>query len=52
VWLFLVAPVVIAAVRGGIPAGGAGMLAILALQCAFALIAKSALLMIDVKLPG
>jgi len=52
VWLFLVAPVVIAAIRGGIPGGGAGIVAILALQFAFALVAKATLLMIDVKLPG
>ncbi len=52
VWLFLVAPVVIAATRDGVPGGTRGLLAILALQFAFALLAKGTLLMIDVKLPG
>ena len=57
VWLFLVPPVVIAAVHAGTPAAGsissrAGVLAILALQFAFALVAKATLLMIDVRLPG
>ncbi|MFN0152315.1 MAG: hypothetical protein ACKVU1_16545 [bacterium] len=52
VWLFLVAPVVIAATRGGVPGGTRGLIAILALQFAFSLVAKGSLLMIDVKLPG
>lgn len=51
VWLFLVAPVVIAATRGGVPGGARGLVALLALQFAFALVAKGTLLMIDVKLP-
>lgn len=51
VWLFLVAPVVIAAARTGPPGGTRGLIVVLALQFAFALLAKGTLLMIDVKLP-
>jgi len=52
VWLFLVPPVLLAALRRGAPGGRAGLLALLALGFALALAAKGTLLVIDVKPPA
>ncbi len=52
VWLFLVPPVLLVALRRGAPGGRAGLLALLSLGFALALAAKGTLLVIDVKPPA